>query len=250
MTAPLPDALSTLHAALAVMAHPDDESFGLGAVLSGLVDAGVDVAGLCFTRGEASTLGAAGADLQRIRSDELNAAAQALGMSGVELLDYPDGRLPDTAMAELADRVTGAALRHGSDLLVVFDHGGITGHPDHCHATRAAVAAAELLDLPVLAWVVTERVAACLNAEFPTAFAGRSGAQIDLTLRVDRTRQLAAIACHRSQSTDNPVLWRRLQLSGDLEPLRWLRRPARPPAAPHQPGGLVRPASSTCPRHE
>ena len=41
---------------LAICAHPDDESFGLGAVLSAFVDAGARVSLLCFTRGEASTL--------------------------------------------------------------------------------------------------------------------------------------------------------------------------------------------------
>ncbi|HEX2563405.1 MAG TPA: PIG-L family deacetylase, partial [Acidimicrobiales bacterium] len=46
-------------AALAVFAHPDDETFGLGAVLAVLVDAGTAVEGLCFTRGGASTVGPA-----------------------------------------------------------------------------------------------------------------------------------------------------------------------------------------------
>ena len=41
---------------LAVCAHPDDESFGLGAVLHHFVANGADVAMLCFTRGEASSL--------------------------------------------------------------------------------------------------------------------------------------------------------------------------------------------------
>ncbi len=41
---------------LAVVAHPDDESFGLGAVIDALTSAGAAVHVLCFTRGEASTL--------------------------------------------------------------------------------------------------------------------------------------------------------------------------------------------------
>jgi N-acetylglucosamine malate deacetylase 2 len=54
---PRPDTPPAVSAALAVCAHPDDETFGLGAVLAALVDAGTAVVVLCFTRGEASTLG-------------------------------------------------------------------------------------------------------------------------------------------------------------------------------------------------
>lgn len=217
---------------LAVVAHPDDESFGLGAVLGALGDAGADVSGICLTRGEASTLGAEEDDLARVRSQELEAAARALGIGGVELLDYADGALSLVPDGELADRVADAARHSQAELLLVFDEGGITGHPDHRRATGAAVAAAERLDLPVLAWTVAARVAAALNAEFGTSFAGRADDEVHATITVDRRRQLAAIACHRSQSSGNPVLWRRLELSGDREPLRWLRRSGGPPALP------------------
>ncbi len=42
---------------LAVCAHPDDESFGLGAVISTFEGLGIETTLLCFTRGEASSLG-------------------------------------------------------------------------------------------------------------------------------------------------------------------------------------------------
>lgn len=48
--------------------------------------------------------------------------------------------------------------------------------------------------------------------------------QIDLTITVDRAAQLEAIACHASQSTHNRVLWRRLELLGNTEHLRYLRK--------------------------
>jgi LmbE family N-acetylglucosaminyl deacetylase len=47
--------------------------------------------------------------------------------------------------------VAAAALRQRSEMLVVFDEGGVTGHPDHQRATRAALAAADHLDIAVLA---------------------------------------------------------------------------------------------------
>jgi LmbE family N-acetylglucosaminyl deacetylase len=108
--------------------------------------------------------------------------------------------------------------------LLVFDEGGITGHPDHRHATAAALAAAERHDLDVIAWAIPDHVAEALNAEFATSFVGRAHDDIDLTIAVVRKTQRKAIACHRSQATDNPVLWRRLELLGDSEHLRYLRR--------------------------
>ena len=66
------------------------------------------------------------------------------------------------------------------------------------------------------------KVAAALNHEFSTCFRGRPDDEIDLTITVDRARQRDAIACHRSQSIDNPVLWRRLDLLGTAEHLRYL----------------------------
>jgi len=76
----------------------------------------------------------------------------------------------------------------------------------------------------VLAWVLPSKVAAALNDEFHGSFVGRDPSEIDITLEVDRGCQHEAIACHASQSTDNPVLRRRLDLQGATESLRWLRR--------------------------
>lgn len=216
----------TAASVLAVVAHPDDESFGLGAVLSALHATGARVAVICFTHGEASTLGAEaldGRDLHTARALELADAAAALGVEQVDLLSYRDGGLSTVALEELADHVEAAASRSSSDMLVVFDLGGITGHPDHVRATEAAMAAAGRLDLPVLAWAIEAKVAARLNSEFATTFVGREGCDVDFSIAVDRTEQLAAIACHRTQSGANPVLWRRLELTGAEEPLRLLR---------------------------
>lgn len=208
---------------LAVCAHPDDESFGLGAILSALAEGGSVVRVLCFTQGEASTLGESNRSLGEIRAEELEAAAAALGISDVDLLSYPDGHLNEAPVNALANVIESAL--DGAELLVVFDEGGITGHPDHCQATRAALVTAKLHRLPVLAWVLPERVAVQLNDEYGTTFAGRPEGEIDAVLAVRRERQKTAIACHASQAKENPVLWRRLELLGMEEHLCWLYRP-------------------------
>jgi LmbE family N-acetylglucosaminyl deacetylase len=222
-----PGLLAGARSVLAVVAHPDDESFGLGAVLSYLAAAGATCAVLCFTRGEASTLRGPGqiaaAELPAVRSAEFAAAARVLGLSGAELLSYPDAGLARVPLDELAGLVREAAGRVGATHLLAFDAGGVTGHPDHDRATEAALAAAAGPGLPVLGWTLPRRVARQLNAEFGTAFTGRDDPGIALRLAVDREQQRLAIACHQSQSASNPVLWRRLELLGDAEYLRVLR---------------------------
>ncbi len=79
----------------------------------------------------------------------------------------------------------------------------------------------------MIAWAIPDTVAHTLSAEFNTTFAGRALQEIDCTVAVDRRRQIKAIKCHASQSTDNPVLWRRLELLGDTEHLRLLRAASR-----------------------
>ena len=209
---------------LAVVAHPDDESFGLGAVISSFIDAGARVDVLCFTKGEASTLRGVDGDLATIRRGELTAAARQLGITSVHLLDYPDGHLADEDLTELAEHVIGAAREAGCDGLLVFDTTGITGHADHMHATRAAVFAAPLLGLDVLAWTLPEDVSDALREQLQGPFQGRSREAIDFVIPVDRHRQQEAVECHPSQAVPSSALWQRLDLLGDHEYLRWLVR--------------------------
>lgn len=205
--------LDGIGSVLAVVAHPDDESFGLGGVLARVTTTGAAAAALCFTHGEASTLHGIEGDLGTLRSAEFAAATRMLRIGHAELLAYPDSALGQVPLATLAGHVTRLARQVRPSHLLAFDLSGVTGHPDHQHATAAALAAADGLGIPVLMWALPAPIAGALNEEFGASFAGRPPA--DLTrVGVDRTRQREAIACHASQSMDNPVLHRRLELLG------------------------------------
>lgn len=212
---------------LAVCAHPDDESFGLGGIIVEFAGQGADVSVLCFTHGEASTLGHGTVDLGEIRSRELREAGQVLGVRDVTLLGFTDGELAERPLPELVDPILRVSVQTNPDLLLVFDEGGITGHPDHERATEAALVAARELDVPVLAWVLPLHVTLSLNREFGTTFAGRPLEEVDFVVSIDRGRQLDAIGRHESQASENPVLWRRLELQAGTEWLRWLSLPRR-----------------------
>ena len=218
-------ALPTWDRVLAVVAHPDDESFGLGAILSTFADAGAAVDVLCLTRGEASTLHGVEGDLSLIRELELRAAADALGARAVDLRALPDGGLsvlPDSVLDDEIDRAVTATRPDG---MVTFDTTGISGHPDHVAAAEAAIRAGGRHEVGVLAWTLPDAICRTLADEGYAGFLGRPDDGIHLELTVDRAAQQAAVGCHPSQAVPGSVLWRRLELQGETEYLRWLHRP-------------------------
>ena len=138
---------------MAVLAHPDDESLGLGGTLAKYASEGVETFLVTATRGEAGRYHGHRGDrhhpgateLGRIREAELRAAASVLGVGDLTFLDYRDTELdradPREAIAQIAFHVR----RARPDVVVTFGPDGAYGHPDHiaiCQYVTAAVAAA------------------------------------------------------------------------------------------------------------
>jgi LmbE family N-acetylglucosaminyl deacetylase len=131
---------------LAILAHPDDESLGLGGILAKYAAEGVRTHVITATRGERGWFGPPdenpGLDaLGRIRERELHDATRALGVGELTLLDYIDGEVEQADQALLVRRLAGHMRRIRPHVVVTFDHNGIYGHPDHIAVTQAATAA-------------------------------------------------------------------------------------------------------------
>lgn len=211
----LPVELWGVQEVLAVVAHPDDESFGLGGLLAWMTERGVTVDLVCFTAGEASTIGAS-PQLAAVRAGELQAAAEVLGVRHARMEGLGDGRLAEDRgrLAELVE-----ARLDDAEALVCLEPSGVTGHPDHQAVAAAAEAVADRAGLPVIEWGLAPAVAAALGDELGVSLNGFDGPDV-LDVRVERARQRAAIACHESQDPTNPLLARRLHLQGDTERIR------------------------------
>ena len=145
---------------LSVLAHPDDESFGMGGTLAHYARQGVAVYLVCATRGEVGDV-----DPQYLRGfnsvaerreHELRCAAEKLGLAGVYFLDYRDSGMPGSvdnshpsALAaapvdEVAQRVLHYIEELKPQVVLTFDPIGGYRHPDHIAIHKATVRAFEL----------------------------------------------------------------------------------------------------------
>ena len=149
----MPDKLKLM----CILAHPDDESLGLGGILAGYAAAGVETTLVTATRGERGWTGPESEypgpeALGRLRTAELQAAAAVLGLQEVAILDYMDGDLDQADPAEVITRIVLLIRRIRPQVVVTFDPNGAYGHPDHIaisqFATAAIVAAADAAYLP------------------------------------------------------------------------------------------------------
>lgn len=140
---------------LAVLAHPDDESMGMGSTIAKYVSEGVEVCVLSATRGDAGRFRGCpqghpdhpGPEaLAGIREAELRAAVATLGVREVVVLDYHDQQLDRAEPGRIIAAIARHVRRLRPDVVVTFGPDGSYGHPDHVaisqFATAAIVAAA------------------------------------------------------------------------------------------------------------
>lgn len=142
---------------LAVLAHPDDESFGLGGTLALYAQRGYETYYVCATRGEAGTVDEEHLkgfkDTAEMRTDELMRAAKELGLKEVIFLGYRDSGMPgvdannhpDAQINHPIEEVAGKVVKHirkiKPEIVITFDPIGGYKHPDHIHIHKATVLA-------------------------------------------------------------------------------------------------------------
>ena len=154
---------------LAILAHPDDESFGPGGALAHYARLGVEVHLLTMTDGAAGAVdpvmleGVPGADpgarLAALRRRELEAACEILGAT-LHLGGYRDSGMagspanghPDSLVRAPLDGVAERIIEHLDALRpqVVLTHDPTGGyfHPDHIRCNEATLRAMRLLAAP------------------------------------------------------------------------------------------------------
>ena len=133
---------------LAVLAHPDDETFACGGTLAKYAAQGVRVALVCATRGEVGEISnpslATPETLGQVREEELRAACRALGVEDLFILGYRDSGMDGTLdnrhpqalcqadLHEVAGRTVAIIRQLRPQVVLTFDpNGGLRSPRPH-----------------------------------------------------------------------------------------------------------------------
>ena len=142
---------------LVVLAHPDDETFGMGGTLALYARQGALIDLICATRGEVGEVDqeylAGFNSIGERRENELRCAAGLLGIHDVHFLGYRDSGMPGSednhnpqALVQAPiDRVAGEIRQFmwefQPQVVLTFDPIGGYRHPDHIAIQQATVQA-------------------------------------------------------------------------------------------------------------
>ncbi len=132
---------------LAVLAHPDDESFAIGGTLAKYAAGGVQVSLVTATRGESQRGGGDPVLKGAAREQELCHAARVLGIKILRILGYWDGHLVRTDRPLLVSRLVGILRELRPQVVITFGPDGISGHQDHVAIGEATTEAFGLAGL-------------------------------------------------------------------------------------------------------
>lgn len=145
---------------LAVLAHPDDETFGMGGTLALYARQGVKVDLICATRGEVGEIDPAYKERIKsaacLRTQELRCAAEVLGIHQLHFLNYRDSGMPGSEAnnhpralsaqpnEKVAEEVAHIIRQVQPEVILTFDPIGGYRHPDHIAIQQATVDAFDL----------------------------------------------------------------------------------------------------------
>ena len=140
-----------------VGAHPDDESFSVGATLAHYALLGVKTYYICATRGEVGEPNPGilknYSTLSELRCNELKRASKVLGLTDVIHLNYRDSgkqgckdnkhplALVSVPLDEVVGRIVTIFRELKPDVVITFDPMGGYNHPDHIVIHNATVKA-------------------------------------------------------------------------------------------------------------
>jgi len=118
---------------LVIFPHPDDEVTVAGTLMK-LKEEGHEIQMVCLTRGEKGKSSGIEDEVQlaKLRTDEMERAAQLIGVDQLHMKNYPDSGLETVGLDSLKRAVADLIEEIRPDVLISYDSKvGLYGHPDH-----------------------------------------------------------------------------------------------------------------------
>jgi LmbE family N-acetylglucosaminyl deacetylase len=143
--------VAALGTILGIWAHPDDEAYLSGGLMTLAREQGARVVCVTATRGERGTPDPVAWPPNRLaaaRTAEMSHCLDILGVREHHWLDHPDGGCADADPAAAIDSLSELIDRVRPDTVLTFGPDGYTGHLDHRTIGGWAAAAVDALDRP------------------------------------------------------------------------------------------------------
>ncbi|WP_054814185.1 PIG-L deacetylase family protein [Nocardia arizonensis] len=181
---------------LVIVAHPDDIEYGAAAAVARWTRMGKDIRYVLVTSGEAGIAGMPPAEAGPLREAEERAGARAVGVTEVEFLGHPDGRIREGT--DLRRDLAAAIRRHRPELVVLFNFGdtwapGFANSADHRAVGRSGLDAVSDAGNE---WIFPEIAdLAPWSARYAAVVGPVATHAVDVTETVDAAR--ASLTAHR-----------------------------------------------------
>jgi LmbE family N-acetylglucosaminyl deacetylase len=145
--------------ALAIVAHPDDESYLIAGTTRTLASENKRLALICATKGEKGVdrlnRGLSQKQLSEIRHRELIKATKILKCHNLDVLNYHDGGLEEVNISKLAKHLSTYINKYKPEIIITFGAEGISGHHDHIIVGKATQLAIGLVKVkPKELWLM------------------------------------------------------------------------------------------------
>lgn len=183
---------------LAILAHPDDESFAVGGTLTKYAHQGIQVVLLTATRGEVGIPNVDPVTTGGIREKELLRAAKHLGIE-VYFLGYKDGDLSRTDPAKLMEHICGWIGLVQPQVILTFGPDGVSGHPDHVTVSRIVSRAVEKFFPDVCLLYIAPSEATVLGCGVSSSSVDPNEQLVSVDISDYKIEKIRAIMSHVSQ---------------------------------------------------
>jgi bacillithiol biosynthesis deacetylase BshB2 len=206
---------------LAVLAHPDDETFICGGTLAKYAKQGADITLVSATKGEMGRRMGNPPYLTResmpaAREKELREACGHLGIRELKFLGIRDKCIEYEDQEELVQRIVRIIRETKPSVLLTF-HEKLGGHPDHCAIGKSAARAFHLAgegdyaqdkSLPPFTPKYLYYISYGDAMKHPERFGLTAGQIVQIDISGHLPAKLAAYRAHRSQTELDEWVWR------------------------------------------